>query len=163
MILVGYTHEIPEELSTTLLEFPHVLAYVGQSDEEYWELLNAWWASTEPDIVTVEHDIAVKPEGIRDLLHCPHWWCAAVYPFEDSEIFGLGCTKFSLPIREAVPDALEQVAKIEEPGKHPAKHWCSLDAWLQGVLTKAGHTAHVHRVPGGVRHANARRSHLACR
>ena len=163
MIVVGYTHELPEELSTTLLEFPHLLAYVGHSDTAYWDLLQACWVSTDPEMVVIEHDIGVKPEAIRDLLNCPQAWCAAMYPFEAGEIFGLGLTKFELAIRQAVPDALEQVALIDQTPIHPPKHFCSMDAWLQGVLDRAGHKPHVHRVPGGVRHHNPRRSHVACR
>jgi len=163
VIVVGYTHPLPEELSITLLQFPHTVVDVGGNDTAYWEFLNSWWHSNRDPLTVIEHDIGCTPEGVRDLQLCPHWWCAAMYPFEGSEIFGLGLTKFSLAIREAVPDALEQVGLIEEPGKHPRKHWCSLDAWLQGTLRSAGFDAHVHRVPGGVRHANPRRSHVACR
>lgn len=163
MIVVGFTHELPEELSTTLLEFPHTLSDVSGSETLYFEVLSSWWSSTESELIIIEHDIGVQPEGIRDLLNCGQEWCAALYPFEGSEIFGLGLTKFSREIRQAVPDALDKVAAIEEPGKHCARHWCSMDAWLQGTLREAGHTPHVHRVPGGVRHSNPRRSHLACR
>lgn len=160
MILVPYTHEIPEETSVAILDFPHVLAFMDD-DAAYWTLLAGWWQSDEPDIVTIEHDIGVSSGAISTLLACEHPWCASTYPFEGSEIWGLGFTKFRLSIRQAVPDALERVAKIEEPGKHPAKHWCSMDAWLQGVLRESGHNAHVHRLP--IHHATARRSHEACR
>lgn len=161
MIIVPFTHEIPEATSVALFDYPHVLAYVGDSDTAYWELLAAWWASTEPDVLIIEHDIEVSAAGIKMLLDCEHSWCPAWYPFEGSEIYGLGLTKLSLPLRLAVPDAMEREGEIEEPGKHPKKHWCSIDAWLQGILREAGQVPHVHRVP--VKHHSTRRSHVACR
>jgi hypothetical protein len=160
VILIPFTHEIPEETSVAILDFPHVLAFMDD-DTAYWTLLAGWWKSDEPDIVIIEHDIGVSSEAISTLLACEHPWCASTYPFEGGEIHGLGFTKFSLPIRQAVPDALDIVAAIEQPGVHPAKHWCSLDAWLQGTLGNAGHTPHVHSLP--IHHFNSRRSHIACR
>jgi hypothetical protein len=163
VILVGFTHELPEELSATLVDFPHMLANVAGDDTAYWEFLNTWWHSDRDPIVTIEHDIGCTPEGVRDIILCPQPWCAAMYPFEGGEIFGLGLTKFSLALRREVPDALEQVGRIDQTPVHPPKHYCSLDAWLQGVLASAGQSPHVHSVPGGVRHHNPRRSHVACR
>lgn len=161
MIIVPFTKEIPEETSIALFDFPHRLADVSGSDTAYFEVLSSWWSSSEPDIVIIEHDIGAGAASIRALLECPQSWCASWYPFEGQEIYGLGFTKFSLPIRQAVPDALERVGEMEEPGKHPAKHWCSMDAWLQGVLRMHGQEPHIHRLP--IRHSNPRRSHVACR
>lgn len=161
MILLPYTHEIPEDTFAAALAYPNVLAFVGNSDTAYWELLNHWWKSDEPWIMTIEHDIEVNAFGIQVMLECPNQWCAAMYPFEGGEIFGLGFTKFALGIRLAVPDALDQVGKIDQTPVHPPMHWCSMDAWLQGVLRTAGQSPHIHRVP--IRHRGNRRSHLACR
>lgn len=161
MILLPFTREIPEATSIALLDFPHVLAFVGNSETAYWELLDLWWGSPEPDILIIEHDIVANAQSIQAMLACPESWCASWYPFEGSEIYGLGFTKFSLPIRLAVPDAIQREGEMEEPGKHPKRHWCSLDAWLQGILREAGFSPHVHRLPIG--HTNKRRSHVACR
>jgi hypothetical protein len=161
VIVIGWTHEIPEETSAAILGFPHVLADVSGGETFYFNLLASWWASTEPDVLVIEHDIVVDEAAIHDLLDCPYPWCPAWYPFEGGEIYGLGCTKFSLPIRQAVPDALEQVGRIDQSPVHPPKHWCSMDAWLQGVLMTAGQSPHLHRA--NVRHTGTRRSHVACR
>lgn len=161
MILIPFTREIPETTSIAILGFPHVLAEVGRSDTAYWELLRDWWVSDEHDILVIEHDIVADASSIKALYACPESWCAAWYPFEGNEIWGLGFTKFGLSIRRAVPDAIEREGKMEEPGKHPRMHWCSLDAWLQAILRAEGQVPHVHRLPIG--HTNKRRSHLACR
>ena len=102
----------------------------------------------------------MTPAVIQELLDCKFSWCACWYPFEGGTIYGLGCTKFGLEIRQAVPDALDKVARISDSA-HIRKHWCSLDAWLQTVLRKAGQAVdHHHHV--GIRHLSAQRSHKAC-
>lgn len=170
MIIVGWTRYPPAATIATLTGYAHRLQYVGNSDSDYFDFLAAWWASGEREIVTVEHDIVPQPELIDEMLDCDRAWCAAMYPFEEHWLFGLGCTKFSLEIRQAMPDLFEQVAERTGGPHHPARHWCALDSHMQTLLNqKSGHTAHVHNRQEWIEHRNPEapgamkwRTHQAC-
>lgn len=169
MIVVGFTHELPAATQATLSWYPHQLKYVGNSDSDYFDLLEAWWASHERELVIVEHDIVPQKELIDEMLDCPRPWCAAMYPFEEKWLFGLGLTKFSLGIRQAMPTLFDEIAQ-NGGGVHPPKHWCSLDAHMQNILNRAsGQTACVHNHQEWIEHRNLEapgtskwRSHTAC-
>jgi hypothetical protein len=114
-----------------------------QSDEGYWELLDACWSAGE-EFIIVEQDIVVLPKTLDELELCPHDWCAAPYPYLDEPAaWGLGCTKFSDRIMARHPRIMEQVAMMSNE-QHPPKHWCTLDAFVWKALTDAGETRHEH-------------------
>jgi hypothetical protein len=162
MILLPFTHDVPAETLTAVATWPHLLADVSASDSAYFELLAEWWGSDERELMTIEHDIVVDVVGIREMLNCQEQWCAAWYPFEAGELYGLGCTKFARSIRLAVPDLFDRVGEISFT-VHPPKHWCSMDFLItHTVLRERGFTPHLHRLDG-IRHLSKVRSHVACR
>jgi hypothetical protein len=160
MILLPYTHDHPADTMRAVANYEHLRADVSGSDTAYWELLSKWWESDEPDLLIIEHDIGVTPAVIQELLDCKFSWCACWYPFEGGTIYGLGCTKFALEIREAVPDAFDRVARIGNE-IHPRRHWCSLDIFLRMTLMNAGHQPCLHR-SNQIRHLSTQRSHKGC-
>lgn len=161
MIVCGWTRYPAPETLKAISKWPFTLAYVGGSETDYFDLLSHWWPSPEQEIVTVEHDIVPSPELIQEMLDCPRSWCAALYPFEQRALFGLGLTKFSLTIRRSLPNLFELIAPIAND-KHPARHWCLIDANMQNALNShSGHTCHVHE--GQIEHRNPIRSHVECR
>lgn len=119
---------------------------VSDSDEAYWELFNDLWAKGETFCV-VEHDIVVRHDTLREIEECPSDWCSFLVPYVGLEYAGLACAKFSADLIARVPDAIAQVAETPGDEHHPPKHWCRLDAWLQGVLEVAGETKCVHGPP----------------
>lgn len=169
MIICGYTHELPAETLAVLKDFEHVLVDVSDSDHAYFDLLESWWTSTVLEMVTLEHDIIPKPQLLREILDCPRAWCAAMYPFEEHWLFGLGLAKFSLPVRQAMPGLFDEIAQ-NGGGAHPPRHWCSIDAHMQNMLNRSsGHTACVHNNQALIEHRNPEnpgamkwRSHAEC-
>ena len=103
MIVCGWTRYPPPATIATLSWYPHQLHYVGNSDFDYFDFLESWWTSSEREMVVLEHDIVPQRELIEEMLDCDRVWCAALYPFEEKWLFGLGLTKFSLPLRQAFP------------------------------------------------------------
>lgn len=51
-------------------------------------------------------------------------------PYFNGVHVGLGCVKFGSELIARFPRAFDEVAKMHDI-KHPAKHWCRLDSWLQ--------------------------------
>ena len=121
--------------------------------------MTKWWKSDEPYVMTIEHDLVVPRQLIEEMLACPRSWCAAHYSFESGAIYGLGCTKFNVEIRRDVPDVFERIARTSDPF-HPPMHWCSMDAWMRGVLEQS-HQHHPHR-SHDLKHLSKVRGHLAC-
>jgi hypothetical protein len=161
VIVVGYARPLSKVTLDTLSLFPHQLKDVSGSDDAYFDLLQAWWASSEEDLIILEHDIEPTPEFVQEILDCHRLWCAAMYTFEDRYLYGLGLTKFNRRVRAAVPDLFEQIALLSD-GHHPSKHWCRLDAHMQNTLSmQSGEAAHLHE--GAIVHTNPIRSHVACR
>ncbi len=145
MIVVGYAHEIAPETKAALEGFEYVLAYVGDRDDAYFDLLQAWWVSNEWDVITLEHDIIPKPELLQELIDCPRAWCACLYPFEEHWLYGLGLTKFNLEMRQHLPGLFDEIAVLEGGPHHPPKHWCALDSHMQGILhARSGEAVHIH-------------------
>ena len=105
------------------------LVRVSGSDEAYWELLSDLWAKRETFTI-VEHDVVIRPDTIDELANCSFDWCAFPIPYLSSTHIGMGCVKFGVSLMQRFPDALDRVAPISD-AKHPPKHWCRLDAWLQ--------------------------------
>lgn len=130
---------------------------VSGSSRAYFDLLSAAWAEAD-SVVLIEHDIVVHPGAIEELDSCPHDWCG--FPHEMGEWgvqYGLGCVKFSHELIVRNPDAMTRVGVLYDD-KHPKRHWCRLDAWLQGIiLPNAGETKHHH--PTVVKHLGSGNSH----
>jgi hypothetical protein len=120
---------------------PVTEVYVGGRDDAYWELLNGLWSEGQSFIV-VEHDIVVRAETFEELESCPYQWCSFGSPYFMGVYHGLGCVKFSDRLISRHPRAMEQVAAHPPDEKHPPKHYCRLDAYLQLVLS--GEYRHRH-------------------
>lgn len=120
---------------------------VNGSDRAYFDLLSQWWSEGRSFIV-VEHDVVVNPDSIDEIEACPHDWCAFPYRYMDRERqYGLGCVKFSADLIARCPDAMMRVGVMSDP-THPKRHWCRIDAWLQGViLPSMGEQLHRHSTP----------------
>ena len=119
---------------------------VAGGDSAYWGLFDSLWNTGETFCV-VEHDVVVRSDTLNELDECPSDWCSFLVPYVGVEYAGLGCAKFTADLIARVPDALARVAENEGDEHHPPKHWCRLDAWLQGVLESAGETKCVHGPP----------------
>ncbi len=102
---------------------------VSKSDESYFDLLSSLWRSGETFII-VEHDVVVRETTIAELESCERSWCAFGTPYFNGVHVGLGCVKFGSELIARFPRAFDEVAKMHDI-KHPAKHWCRLDSWLQ--------------------------------
>jgi len=151
-LVVPYTKRLPEVVAA-LPDAEWI--DVAVDDFAYWRLLYRLWSNHEAFTI-VEHDIVPAPDLLAEIRDCPEEWCAAGYAFEDfGLIYGLGCVKFAASLTERVPAALGAVAAMETTD-HPARHWCSLDDRLSGVLRRAGVVQHHH---GEVRHLLPVRSH----
>lgn len=117
--------------------------YVGLSDRAYFDLLASLWAAGDSFIIC-EQDIVPHPTAFDDLANCRHDWCAFPYEYVGHKTYGLGLVKFSAELIARHPDAMERVAVMRDP-THEPRHWCRLDAWLQGViLPLAGEVPHGH-------------------
>lgn len=125
------------------------LERVGHSNRAYFDLLSAMWDRAETFAV-VEHDIVVNPDTLDELAACPHDWCALPYPYGRWGLhYGLGCVKFGADLIARNPDAMRKVGVMSD-ANHPRRHWCRLDAFLQGVvLPDAGEVLHKHDTPVG--------------
>ncbi len=135
------------------------MAYVGDRDNAYCDLLRALWKDGR-GFVLVEHDVFFTPEQFEEIANCEHDWCGANTPYGNSVYPGLGLAKFSPALLARTPDAMEQVALIEDD-THPKEHWCRLDAWLQWrVLPTLGETRHIHDMTIG--HTHTQPSHGCC-
>jgi hypothetical protein len=143
-VVLPYTHIEPgvrEALAATGWEWEEV--DVSGSDENYWSLLHRLWQKGE-SIYNVEHDVLVRPDSLNELAACPEPWCGFAVPYLGGEYPGMCCVKFSAGIIAVCPDALDQVATMSSD-KHPPKHWCSMDHFLQMVVLPAtGYRKHVH-------------------
>ena len=114
----------------------------------------------------LEHDIVPAPELIDEMLDCPRQWCAAMYPFEGTKLFGLGLTKFNIEMRKRLPNLFDEIAVLQGGPHHPPKHWCALDSHMQGILHhRSGEAVHIHDHPEWIEHGDGGikwRSHEAC-
>jgi hypothetical protein len=137
---VEFAPGVTEALEAT--GWPWRQAYVGGSDEAYWELLGDLWADRE-SFVVVEHDVILRPDTLDELADCPQAWCSFAVPYLDTEYAGLACAKFSDEIIAACPDALDRVGRMSNAA-HPPKFWCTVDAWLQVVLSSTSIPRHIH-------------------
>ncbi len=151
-VVVPYTVVLPEVRAALA-----AARWVDTSGSEtaYWELLRDLWAAGEA-FVLVEHDVVPAPDDLAGLVGCPGEWCTLGYLFEGRPYHGLGCVKFGRSLLARTPAAIERVARMSSPA-HPARHWCSLDAYLQVVLRGAGARQHQHE--GLAAHLRPGRSH----
>lgn len=158
-VLAPYTTHHPEAaaaLSGTDHDVHHVRLEPHRA-RDYFDVLADVWQAGET-VAIVEHDIVVHATALDDLSACPHDWCAFPYQYMEHERhYGLGCVKFSADLLARCPDAMRRVGVLRDP-THPPRHWCRLDAWLQGVvLPSMGETMHKHDTP--VRHLGHGNSH----
>lgn len=128
-------------------------------DEAYWRLLHELWAE-QRDVVLVEQDIVIH-EGVLDGFdRCTNPWCTHGYRYEIyagfSDYHGAGCVRWRAELMAAHPDLLDVVATRFGP-RHPAKHWCSLDAFTQLELQARGVQQCKHQPPVG--HTSVTPSH----
>lgn len=131
-------------------------APVLEGDRAYYDLLAGLWDDGESFCV-VEHDVAVHETALDELAACPHDWCSFPFQYGNTVTHGLACVKFSAELIARNPDAMIKVGVMHDP-THRKKHWCRLDAWLQGViLPNAGETLHKHETL--VRHLDTGCSH----
>ncbi len=144
-VILPYTHLIPEVVAA-LAETNHIWQPwdVSYNDYAYWQLLSELWLRRETFCI-VEQDVIVRPDTLKELEDCPESWCSFPVPYLGGEYYGLACTKFDTRIIDAVPDALNEVGRRSVGENHPAKHWCTIDYWLQYViLPQTGIARHYH-------------------
>lgn len=116
---------------------------VSGSDEDYWELLYDLWAARQ-DFCIVEHDIIIAPGILAEFESCPELWCVSPYPYmHGGEYAGLGCVRFRAEVMNVMPRLMDDVATRTNT-KHPSKHWCTLDAWIQEKLYGQRFSPHRH-------------------
>jgi hypothetical protein len=118
--------------------------HVGKADRDYFDLLSELWNEGEAFCI-VEHDIVIHPTALDELDNCSHDWCGFPHEYMGCGLqWGLGCVKFGADLIARNPDAMLRVAVMSD-ATHDRRHWCRLDAWLQGcILPNAGETKHQH-------------------
>ncbi len=135
-VIVPYAGSYPSrEVEAPLYDSgcDYELLDVSASDRAYFDLLSARWAAGDSFIV-VEHDIVVHASAFYELTRCANDWCGFPHHMGPSGIqYGLGCVKFTAGLIARNPDAMVSVGVMFD-GTHPKRHWCRLDAWLQGVI-----------------------------
>lgn len=113
------------------------LVDVSVSDDAYWQLWWSMWADRR-DITVVEHDIVIAGEVLASFEACPADWCAAPYPYCRGYVYhGLGCVRVRASLIGRHPDLWEVIGGMADE-KHPARHWCRLDLWMQQELGRRG-------------------------
>lgn len=144
-VIVPFVHRHPEVESALEGHDPE-WRFVGDSDRAYFDLLSELWADGESFII-VEHDNIVTPASIPELEACEHDWCGFPHPYANQLHYGLGCVKFSAPLIARNPLAMVKVGVMSD-ARHPKRHWCRLDSWLQYlILPQAGEEQHRHETP----------------
>ena len=105
---------------------------VSGSDRAYFDLLSELWRDGE-SVIVIEHDIIIHPTALDELSACPHDWCGFPHKYGNTITYGLGCVKFSAALIARNPDAMQRVGVMFD-AHHEKRHWCRLDAWLQGCV-----------------------------
>lgn len=143
-IIVPYT--VFPEVTADVLDFlnlPWSPVDVSGGDDHYFNLLSTYWSRAQ-DLCVIEHDIVPTSETIDSLLTCPAPWCAAPYPYLHFPAYtGLGCTRFRAELMTDHPDLFAEVARMSNEF-HPPRHWCSLDSFIQTVLSRRRVYVHAH-------------------
>lgn len=106
-------------------------------DEAYWRLWGDVWASGE-DTVVIEQDIVPTAEVFRGFRECPEPWCAHAYEYASFGLYaGTGCVRFRGELTRRLPGLIDQAGEMSND-QHPPRHWCTLDQWIQTLLTQHG-------------------------
>lgn len=105
---------------------------VSGSDSAYCDLLEELWAEGETFTI-VEHDIIVRPDTPLELDTCPSPWCGFSVPYFNGVHPGMGCVKFGAELMARAPFAVADAGAMSDD-RHPARHWCRLDASLQWMV-----------------------------
>ena len=116
--------------------------YVGHDDSAYFDLLARLWREKE-SIIIVEHDIIVTEAAIIGLLECNRTWCSCPYPWYNTTLHGLGCTKFDQQIMGEFPKLFDEIANVSNE-IHPAKHWCNIDDRIRRYFAQYQRNDHQH-------------------
>jgi hypothetical protein len=110
--------------------------YVGDDGDAYLDLFQVWLSEREPFILC-EHDVVPGPQQFKNLLHCPHEWCAYLYREEQRTIGPpLGFCRFREPWLEANQHLFDDFIRGES--------WTRLNRW---VNDHAVGTPHLHGPP----------------
>lgn len=147
-VVVPYTGTIdPRVLDALTIEEDCACVDVTGSERAYYDLLSSLWRDGEAFCI-VEHDVIVNPDSLQELADCPEDWCSFPYDYAEWGLtHGLGCVKFSADLIARNPTAMIRVGVLSD-AKHAKRHWCRLDARLQGViLPSSGETLHRHETP----------------
>ncbi len=136
--------------------------WVGDSDEDYWSLLAGLWADGESFCI-VEHDVVVEPDVFVELEACPSDWCGFPVPYFRGSYAGLACAKFGDELIARNPRAVVRAGEMSN-ARHPRKHWCTLDHFLQReVLAQRNEVRCIHpRVLGHIRDGDVYRPSHDC-
>lgn len=150
-IVVPYTRIAPETFRALAVDAPEALYFKCEHEDSYYHLLADAWAKGE-DFAIVEQDIIVRPDTFDSFTACPSPICVAPYPYLRSEVYaGLGCIRFRAEAMRRDPTLWERVATHQDR-KHPQRHWCTLDAFMQrelrvGWCREHPPVGHLHRRP----------------
>lgn len=156
-LVIPYAGEFPTQAvaAVTQLSMAAYTWNVGDTDSAYFDLLARLWRARESFII-IEHDIIVTAAAIAGLIDCPMKWCTCPYPWYDSMLHGLGCTKFDHEIMQDFPSLFDNIADIATD-VHPAKHWCNIDDRINRYMGERRRNAHRHDTP--VEHLRPYASH----
>jgi hypothetical protein len=124
-------------------------AYVGYSDDAYYDLLGRLWAAcgaSGDGLVNVEQDV-IPPDGfLESLAACDEPWCTYAIPrhnHPDQPLTNsLGLVRFSAALIASEPDLMAAVGKFS--AGMPPKHWAHLDVAVYETLRARGYGPHVH-------------------
>ena len=123
----------------------HVRVHTPADDTEaYWRLLAHWW--TQPgDLVLIEQDIGLRADVLPGFADCLEPVCGHPYLVTPAQLMRIctGCIRFRAELKEAEPDLLEAVGRIDDDGL-PARDWRRLDVRVIRVLRARGYEVHEH-------------------
>ena len=145
-IVVPYTR-LRDETVEALREHAdgHDIHFVDVSDhdEQLYELWRDLWAACE-DVLVVEHDIRIHSGTLPEFAGCPKPWCSFGYTYAHFGVYhGTGCVRIRGSLMAQHPRVIIEAGQHDGP-KHPPRHWCSLDAYMQHELHRRGIEQHRH-------------------
>jgi hypothetical protein len=162
-VIVPYTN-LRLETASALEEYGYerghamMMRDVSGSEDALWHLWKEAWAERE-DFAFVEHDIVIHEGVIPSFEGCHEPWCTFAYPYaygSGNPYHGTGCVRFRAQLMRDFPTLIDEIGELEGP-KHPKRHWCSIDGFMQITLWRRNYRQHHHDPPVG--HVDTSNSH----
>lgn len=129
-----YADHMPSYLAVTkyIPDAEHI--DTSASSYAYWDELEKRWDGSS-DLLTIEQHIVVHDQVLPQVEACGGDWC--VFPF-GGQRHGLGCTRFSARLQQAVPAAAIRARARRQCPHCGAPHFAFIDGPILDALRDAG-------------------------